>query len=91
MQAIVLQDPSDPYTLCDVNSAGWHVDTMTYDPKQLQSNRADINLVSNKYPDLNMTMSLALGGELSRIVNIKIMPFEVLGTIFQVPEEIVDV
>ena len=74
MQAIVLRDASDPYNLCDVKSAGWKVDTLTYDPKQLQTNTAEINLISDRYPELNMTMKLKLGGIDTRIVNIKIMP-----------------
>jgi len=53
--------------------------------------RANINLVSDKYPELNMTMKLVLGGADSRLVNIKIVPDVLLGTIFEVPEDIVNV
>ena len=64
---------------------------MSYKPEDLESERADINLISDKYPELNMTMKLVLGGFSSRIVNIKIMPNVLLGTIFEVPEDIVNV
>jgi hypothetical protein len=91
MQAIVLRDPNEPYSLCDVKSSGWHVDTKTYDPAVLEDSKAEINLVSDKYPELNMTMKLTLGGDSSRIVNVKVVPDVLLGTIFEVPEDIVDV
>ena len=29
-EAIILRDPSEPYSICDFKSAAWHVDTMTY-------------------------------------------------------------
>ena len=48
--------------------------------------------MSDKYPELNMTMKLSLGGDESKIVNMKIMQDVVLGTsIFEVPEDIVNV
>lgn len=64
---------------------------MSYKPEDLESERANINLISDKYPELNMTMKLVLGGFSSRIVNIKIVPNVLLGTIFEVPEDIVNV
>lgn len=57
-----------------MKSAGWHVDPTTYDPAQLETENALITLVSDKYPELNMSLSLKLGGVESRIVNMKIMP-----------------
>lgn len=74
MQAIVLRDQYESYSLCDMKSAGWHVDPTTYDPAQLETENALITLVSDKYPELNMSLSLKLGGVESRIVNMKIMP-----------------
>lgn len=53
---------------------------------------AQVKLISANYPDLNFTMDLKLGGDESRIVNIKIKPDLLLGDdVFQVPEDIVDV
>jgi len=79
MQAIILRDPSDQYSLCDVGSAGWHIDPESYDPALLNTESAEIRLVSNNYPELNMTLQLKLGGVDSRIVNIKIKPYVLLG------------
>lgn len=92
MHSIVLRDPNDPYSLCDINSAGWHVDAASFDPQQLSEVSADINLISNKYPGINMTLSLRLGGNESKILNMKIKPSDSSGiSVFEVPDDIVDV
>ena len=92
MQSIIVRSPKDPYTLCDLQSAGWHIDTATYNAADLERDNAWINVVSDKYPDLNMTIKLTLGGLENRIVNVKIVPDLLMGNdIFEVPEEIVDV
>jgi len=59
----------------------------------MSTERATIKLISDNYPDFNMTMILKLGGSIdSSIVNIKIKPDLFLGDdIFEVPEDIVDV
>lgn len=91
MHSIILRDENDPYSLCDVQSAGWYIDPK-YDPAVLDNSTADINLISKKYPEMNMTMTLTVGGNLTKIVNIKIMPFVLTGgDLFEVPDDIVDV
>jgi hypothetical protein len=91
MHSIILRDENDPYSLCDVQSAGWYIDPK-YDPAVMDNTTADINLISKKYPEMNMTMTLTVGGNLTKIVNIKIMPFVLTGgDLFEVPDDIVDV
>ena len=92
MQAIILRDPSDKYSLCDVNSAGWYVDPESYNATTLNGEYAEIRLTSKKYDTLNMTMQLRVGGDDSRIVNIIIKPDLLLGEDqFEVPSDIVNV
>jgi hypothetical protein len=62
MQAIILRDPNDKYSLCDVTSAGWHVDPEAYNATQLNTDYAEVRLISDNYPELNMTMTMSLGG-----------------------------
>jgi hypothetical protein len=79
MQAIILRSPSDKYSLCDVSSAGWYVAPESYNTSSLNGEYAEIKLTSKKYTELNMTMQLRVGGDDSRIVNIKIKPDLLLG------------
>lgn len=58
----------------------------------METETAQVKLISDNYPNLTFTMDLKLGGDESRIVNIKIKPDLLLGDdVFQVPEDIVDV
>ena len=92
MQSIVVKTPNDPYTLCDLKSAGWKIDASQFNAADLEKSNAWVNIYSDKYPDLNMTLQLTLGGIENRILNVKIVPDILMGNdVFQVPEEIVDV
>ena len=42
MQAIILRDPNDKYSLCDVSSAGWHVAPESYNTSSLNGEYAEI-------------------------------------------------
>lgn len=79
MQSIVVKTPNDPYTLCDMKSAGWHIDASQFNAADLEKSNAWINIASDKYPDLNMTLQLTLGGLENRILNVKIVPDVLMG------------
>lgn len=95
---IHVEDPEDPYSLCDVASAGWHVDNTTWDPSALNASQASVPLVSAKYPGLNLSMSLQMGNaallgqkEHHPMINIKVDVSGIGRVTYEVPSDIVDV
>lgn len=61
MQSVQFSGPNDRYSLCDVYSAGWHVDNDTYHEEGLQNNSFSFDLVSDKIKDKKMYVLLYMG------------------------------
>lgn len=61
LQGIHITDPTDPYDLCNLHSAGWHVNETGYKLEMLNGSQASVPLVSDKYPGVTLTLDLAMG------------------------------
>lgn len=58
MQMIHFTAPGDPYSLCDSHSAGWHINTTSYNESDLNSSNINFQLISNKNPNRSMSVNL---------------------------------
>lgn len=93
MDSIHFSSPTDPYSLCDIHSTGWYVDTATFKPEDLDEPTCSFQLKSDKLANKKMNVELKVG-EISSTTMTPMIRVKVAldnETRFQVPRDIVDV